>query len=361
MGEQLRNAEAPVPAGAWEAIRSEISPGTSSGASLSPAGAIVGLIAGIAILATVSLTSGEDTAQMQEAAVREPGKTQTVETQESATDSDKPNTAILDDQIVLSQSEALEEEANQPAVKVISKETSTASDSEAENHEAKINFEPITKNEVTEIDSHIGENEAKPVMTTDQIEQASEASKTTESIEPEETINPARAEIRVDEASGYAPLQVEFNNAGSGSQFYWDFGTYAESNEKNPVVVFEKPGVYTVNLTVSNAEGEISQDYLEITVKEGSKFFIPNSFTPNGDGLNDTYKVGAAKNIESFYMLITTDEGKTVFQTRNTAEAWEFNGATYNRSGTRYFVTYRAVGIDGKVYSAKLQPITILK
>lgn len=62
---------------------------------------------------------------------------------------------------------------------------------------------------------------------------------------------------------GCAPLTVHFNNESSPNavEFAWQFngGTPAISNEKNPTVVFEKPGVYSVSLLVRNAAGEVTK------------------------------------------------------------------------------------------------------
>ena len=50
------------------------------------------------------------------------------------------------------------------------------------------------------------------------------------------------------------PLEVRFASSGGGKT-RWDFGDGAASDEPNPVHVFEKPGLYSVTLTVTDAEG----------------------------------------------------------------------------------------------------------
>ena len=60
--------------------------------------------------------------------------------------------------------------------------------------------------------------------------------------------------------SGCAPLVVQFtdNSAGSPSSWSWDFGNGNSATQKNPVVTYNNPGVYSVQLTVSNTSGSNS-------------------------------------------------------------------------------------------------------
>ena len=53
------------------------------------------------------------------------------------------------------------------------------------------------------------------------------------------------------------PLTVQFNDASSNSptQWNWDFGDGSTSTDANPAHVYAAAGTYTVNLTVSNADG----------------------------------------------------------------------------------------------------------
>lgn len=57
--------------------------------------------------------------------------------------------------------------------------------------------------------------------------------------------------------SGCAPLVVQFtdNSSGNPTSWLWDFGNNSTAAQKNPVVTYSTPGVYTVKLTVSNTAG----------------------------------------------------------------------------------------------------------
>jgi len=57
--------------------------------------------------------------------------------------------------------------------------------------------------------------------------------------------------------SGKAPLTVRFTDQSTGdpTSWRWTFGDGNNSSERNPVYTYHKPGLYSVSLTASNANG----------------------------------------------------------------------------------------------------------
>ena len=71
---------------------------------------------------------------------------------------------------------------------------------------------------------------------------------------------------------GYAPLPVQFtDNSQNATGWNWDFGDGTNSNEQNPLHNYSVAGNYTVNLTVSNANGTASR-FIAINVLEPQIF-----------------------------------------------------------------------------------------
>jgi hypothetical protein len=64
---------------------------------------------------------------------------------------------------------------------------------------------------------------------------------------------------------GVPPLRVAFSGEG-GDRVRWDFGDGGTSTERNPTHTFEKPGLYTVTLTVTDAGGASAQGRIQIAV-----------------------------------------------------------------------------------------------
>ena len=73
---------------------------------------------------------------------------------------------------------------------------------------------------------------------------------------------------------GDAPLTVQFSDKSLGipTSWAWEFGDGTNSTERNPVHIYEKPGVYTVSLTASNivsSQKKTKENY--ITAREPVK------------------------------------------------------------------------------------------
>ncbi len=78
---------------------------------------------------------------------------------------------------------------------------------------------------------------------------------------------------------GCAPLVVQFTDMSGGSptSYAWVFegGTPASSNVPNPIITYNTPGLYDVQLTVSNSTGSemiLLSDYIEVEFPTNSEF-----------------------------------------------------------------------------------------
>jgi PKD repeat protein len=64
------------------------------------------------------------------------------------------------------------------------------------------------------------------------------------------------ADFNVNTTYSYDPLFVQFTDiSGNTNGWNWNFGDEATSNEQNPKHTYSKPGIYSVSLLVSNANG----------------------------------------------------------------------------------------------------------
>ncbi len=82
------------------------------------------------------------------------------------------------------------------------------------------------------------------------------------------------ADFTANVTAGVAPLVVKFTDTSIGdlTSWFWDFGDGATSTDQNSVHTYRKPGNYTVNLTVSTAEGPASLSrpaYIAVTAQKG--------------------------------------------------------------------------------------------
>ncbi len=82
-------------------------------------------------------------------------------------------------------------------------------------------------------------------------------------------IPPLKACIRPSRTSGEAPVTISFNDCSDGTitGWHWDFGDGYVSEERAPEHTYEKEGIYSVVLSVTDEGGTNSQTSVNITVE----------------------------------------------------------------------------------------------
>lgn len=99
---------------------------------------------------------------------------------------------------------------------------------------------------------------------------------------------------------------------------------------------------------------------VDSTALQASLLEMPNAFSPNGDGINDTYHVKKYQNITEFRALIFNRWGQCLYTWNEIDGSWD---GTYKGRPVKdgvYFVRVRAKGGDGKEYDIK-KDVNILR
>jgi gliding motility-associated-like protein len=115
--------------------------------------------------------------------------------------------------------------------------------------------------------------------------------------------------------------------------YYWVFDAInymGTSDLPNPV--FEFPisvgGIYPVSLTVTDVNGCTSKLTRFIEVNDLFNVFIPNTFSPNNDGINDVFFVtGTDIDPSRFTLQIFNRWGDKMFETNDPNVVWNGAGA----------------------------------
>ncbi len=123
------------------------------------------------------------------------------------------------------------------------------------------------------------------------------------------------------------------------------------STAQNPLATLNNDQLFI--LKVTDIAGCIGYDTVFVKVYEGPNYYVPNAFSPNGDGLNDIFRaipVGIAK---TDYFRVFNRYGQLLFETNQWLKGWD---GTY-KGKTQPFGAYVWIikGIDknGRVIEMK--------
>ena len=147
-----------------------------------------------------------------------------------------------------------------------------------------------------------------------------------------------------------APLDVEFRaNALNTDYYQWNLYKGSElilkRTESQHRYTFTEPGNYRVVMGASNSHGcSIDSVQFDISVSE-SMLKVPNTFTPNGDGANDEFRV-VYRSIKEFHCWVYNRWGKLVYEWTDPAKGWDGNIGGRPAAEGAYYYVIRALGTD---------------
>lgn len=103
----------------------------------------------------------------------------------------------------------------------------------------------------------------------------------------------------------------------------WNFGDSLTDNLQHPAPhTYTDTGTYTIQLIVSTPDNCKDTTYNTVVVEPEFMFYIPNAFSPNGDGINDVF-TGTGIYIFEFEMMIFDRWGNLIYKTDDINEPWD--------------------------------------
>ena len=163
----------------------------------------------------------------------------------------------------------------------------------------------------------------------------------------------------LDALGGSAPAEIEFRSFVSDAviHYEWQFAGDPEFEylthritEQDLTYTFTEEGTVYVRFIGSNADGSCEAYGDTYTINIGaSELRIPNAFSPDGDGVNDVWRVGY-RSLTEFKCWIFDRYGHEIYHFDNPSGGWDGKrGGKYVESGVYYYVI-QAVGADGRKY-----------
>ena len=126
--------------------------------------------------------------------------------------------------------------------------------------------------------------------------------------------------------SSFSP-EINFQNTSLGAVSYdWSFGDGANSSEFSPSHIYpEVESNYTVQLIASSLLGCVDTAYVDITIEEPLIYYVPNTFTPDGDQYNQTFKPIFTSGYDpyNFTILIFNRWGEVIWESHDDKIGWD--------------------------------------
>lgn len=142
-----------------------------------------------------------------------------------------------------------------------------------------------------------------------------------------------------------------FDETKGAAKLNWDFGDGIRSTEINPVHVYHEEGTFFVTLNAWSDEGCKSSVVHGPYIIAAADLFIPNVFSPNDDGLNDSF-LPLYSGSQPYALQIFDRWGVPYFQTVEKTMPW--NGKTEAGDLMPEGVYYYVLKIGNKEYSGNV-------
>lgn len=159
---------------------------------------------------------------------------------------------------------------------------------------------------------------------------------------------------------GSAPVDITFTAVTTDAAIFteWEIASDAEFmqiedrfNQREFEYSFREAGTRYVRFNCADASGEctFTSETYEVNVGE-SALLCPNAFSPNGDGVNDEWRV-SYKSIIDFDCYIFNRWGKELCHLTSPSQGWDGKTGGKNVPPGVYFYVIKATGSDGKNYN----------
>ena len=155
-------------------------------------------------------------------------------------------------------------------------------------------------------------------------------------------------------------VQLSVASTSSVMAWNWNFGDGNISDQSEPVHEYQFPGKYEVTVSMVDINGcELTLTKV-IEVKKLVNISTPSAFSPNGDGINDLFRIGHF-NLSQFNIQVFNRWGQLVYEADS--PDFEWNGRTINGNMVTegvYVYKLRATDFDGNSIEES-RTITVIK
>jgi gliding motility-associated-like protein len=151
-------------------------------------------------------------------------------------------------------------------------------------------------------------------------------------------------EIKVDAYGDGQPISCNHSlaqlHASGATSYVWHPGQYLnDSTQAHPVATPPKTMLFTVE--GRSGDGCVGRDTIRVLVEPGATLYIPNVFTPNGDGLNDVVYPTIYCDFHFDRFAMFNRWGQKLFETKDYTMGWNgrYNGEYCEQGVYTYYIS----------------------
>ncbi|MFT5821202.1 MAG: gliding motility-associated-like protein [Crocinitomix sp.] len=151
----------------------------------------------------------------------------------------------------------------------------------------------------------------------------------------------------------YSELPIQFHDQSLNTESWqWNFGDGAETSEQHPSHYYSAAGNHTITLIATNT---FCHDTIRkiISTEEELLLYVPNTFTPNGDGFNTAFKPVFTSGFDpyDYHLTIFNRWGEIIFESYNAAEGWDgtYGGEIVNDGVYLWIIEFGSINSDEKL------------
>lgn len=120
---------------------------------------------------------------------------------------------------------------------------------------------------------------------------------------------------------------TNMNNSSTGAvEYSWYFGDGTGSLEFEPTHIYpEEVGTYEIILMATSDHGCIDTAMATVYVEEDLIYYVPNTFTPDGDGNNEVFRpvITSGMDPNYYHFYIYNRWGEAVFESQDIEDGWD--------------------------------------
>jgi gliding motility-associated-like protein len=119
-------------------------------------------------------------------------------------------------------------------------------------------------------------------------------------------------------------LNIDDGNFNQGGQYLWS-PSFGLNDPFSPDPILNSTVDNTYYVSVKNKYGCAMNDSFNVKYYKGPSIYVPNAFTPNGDGKNDIFKPTYIGITSLKYFKVFNRNGQLVFETNQQVKGWDGN------------------------------------